>query len=973
MVPKSLATKSVIRYALLLLIVAFGTFAGSARAGGRTPLDHMSLQGQSIEEVLSDGQFVYGPNALDFDMEAFLRSHDSPLIKHVQALQDWSMYASINPRVVLTLIEIRSGLVTGDSPRDLDDPIGYPGLDFSEEIEKLVVELGLDFYAHLYSYGSRSGRNEPSSQGAVALPLSDGSEIQVPSRIPSGTAAVLQRLADLPAQGDVHTLAVDSLAAEFLTTYAALFPEDDPLDSSNSINPSSPPPTTLFQFPFPLGSSWWFSGAHSWNGGGYGPPYSSMDFGTAGNTCESPPTHLWAVAAAWGVGYHPYGYSCWYRISHGNGWETSYYHLLRVRGDGGAARNDPIGTIGCETCAGGFATGPHVHFSLLYNGAYYDLQGTRLSGWRIDVGSGSYYDGYIERDGVRLYPYNTVFNDGIVGETICPRTGSIILYLNQGYDCGELGQGEGYFIPDASGWQNLPADFNDQASSINIPGGWSVRLYEHPFREGDSICISADVESFDGAFFEAGSVPLDDAISSLEVFENTECIQGNPDVVAIYEKPGQWGAQSAWQGEGLFNLPAYLDDMTSSIWIEDGRSAIVYSDVNGDGQTVCFDSSDGDFADNQFEDGQGVDGAVSSIAVIDLAVCPSKPGAPLLVLPEDGSGTVNSGSVTLSWVGDTGILDHYAEVQRVSGGGLNSGWISETSWDVGILEGGDYEWRVKSRDQYRQEGGWSAVWRFSIRRPLAVPADFDGDGSTDISIYRPSNGRWYIREGGSFTWGKNEDIPVPGDYDGDGSSEAAVYRPGNGRWYIMGIPSFPWGAPDDIPVPCDYDGDGDVDPTVFRPSEGRWYIFGRPSFAWGVDGDIPVPGDYDGDGVCEPAVFRSSNGRWYIQDTSDPYWGRVEDIPVPADYDGDGTTELAVYRPSNGRWYVYGDASISWGESSDIPVPGDYDGDGAHEVAVYRPAGGRWYVRGYPSLSWGLNGDFPLPVRDTNADGDPFN
>jgi hypothetical protein len=204
-----------------------------------------------------------------------------------------------------------------------------------------------------------------------------------------------------------------SATGGFVDIYQRLFPDDDPLDPSNQIAAPTAPPADLLQFPFPVGATWWFNGVHNWNGGSYGRPYSSMDFGTAALNCSYPPSDDWTVAAAGGTGYHPSGYSCWYRIDHGNGWMTSYYHLLNPQPDGSVERNEAVGTIACEICAGGFATSPHVHFSLLYNGAYVELDGTQLSGWTIHEGDGGYSTGYIERDGVVKTPYNYVTNDGI--------------------------------------------------------------------------------------------------------------------------------------------------------------------------------------------------------------------------------------------------------------------------------------------------------------------------------------------------------------------------------------------------------------------------------------------------------------------------------------------------------------------------------------------------------------------------------
>jgi len=47
--------------------------------------------------------------------------------------------------------------------------------------------------------------------------------------------------------------------------------------------------------------------------------------------------------------------------------------------------------------------------------------------------------------------------------------------------------------------------------------------------------------------------------------------------------------------------------------------------------------------------------------------------------------------------------------------------------------------------------------------------DYDGDGTSEIAIFRQSAGLWAVRELGRTYFGGRQDIPVPGDYDGDGN------------------------------------------------------------------------------------------------------------------------------------------------------------------------------------------------------------
>ena len=152
-----------------------------------------------------------------------------------------------------------------------------------------------------------------------------------------------------------------------------------------------------------------------------------------------------------------------------------------------------------------------------------------------------------------------------------------------------------------------------------------------------------------------------------------------------------------------------------------------------------------------------------------------------------------------------------------------------------------------------------------------------------------------------FLFQRTNRATAPADFDGNGTTDISVFRPAAGAWLIRNQPTVFLGAEGDIPVPCDYDGNGTANAAVFRPAVGGWYVDGRPTVFFGTTGDIPVPGDYDGDGDCDIAIFRPSVGGWYIDGQATVFLGLAGDIPVPGDYDGNGTTDVAVYRPVGRR------------------------------------------------------------------------
>ena len=298
-------------------------------------------------------------------------------------------------------------------------------------------------------------------------------------------------------------------------------------------------------------------------------------------------------------------------------------------------------------------------------------------------------------------------------------------------------------------------------------------------------------------------------------------------------------------------------------------------------------------------------------------------------------------------------------------------------------------WTLRIRDGGGGDTGFVTAASLSIETFQSRGGfDFDGDDKTDIGIFRPGPGEWWINRsafGSAYAvqFGAGSDKLAPADFTGDGRTDIAVWRPATGEWFVLrsenfSYYAFPFGSNGDIPAPADYDDDGHADPAVFRPSTATWFLqqssCGFATRQFGAAGDVPVVGDYDLDGRADIAIFRPSVGEWWINRSSAGVlavqFGAPGDKPVPGDYSGDGKTDAAVWRPSNGTWYMLRAENMTFyavpfGMSGDIPAPGDYDGDYKIDQTVFRPSTATWYsnrsTAGVLIQQFGAATDRPIP------------
>lgn len=335
--------------------------------------------------LINRERFFYEPNFYAAQVQAYLDTQPGPLRglrapigdreqSLAEIVSSAATYISVNPKVILTLIEQQSGALTNPAPSEdqLKWLLAYRG----ENERRAGWVAQLDWLRRELHRAQSDFPNNPQ------LTYADASRSPLPPGLGVADYAIARVLAQTTSAADLPNK-LDRGNSSFVATYTRLFgdPREAPVDLPAPAVPFLSLPmdkphqiTSFFDHDSPFlqqnGSIVTYRGERSID------PRMSYDGHDGWDIAMLPPEPVLAAADGTVVFAGNAADGCNTRavvIDHGNGYRTLYWHLGKVTAQPGPIkRGDKVGVAGASGCG----TGPHLHFSVQYLG-----RGTDAYGW----------------------------------------------------------------------------------------------------------------------------------------------------------------------------------------------------------------------------------------------------------------------------------------------------------------------------------------------------------------------------------------------------------------------------------------------------------------------------------------------------------------------------------------------------------------------------------------------------------------
>ncbi len=361
-------------------------------------------------KIIPDSELVYGPASIEFDIASFIDSQGGYLASYTQdvngeyltgtqIVERISQNYSVNPRLLIALLEYRSQWVTNPTPSNIDFPLGF----YEDYYAGLSRQLA--WAANNLNRGYYSWRVNALS----TLPLSDGTYVPMDPTINAGTAGLQYFLAQFNSRS---LWDLDVSAFGFSLTYNLLFGNPFAYEIASLLPPNLTQPP--MQLPIEHGTSWSFTGGPH-GGWDSGSAWAALDFAPPGEGggCEIAPE--WDVAVADGLIVRAEDGAVIQDLDNDGyeqtGWTVLYMHVAsegRVQPGMYVYAGQQIGHPSCE---GGVSNATHLHLARRYNGEWIPADGNIpfvLDGW-VSSGNGVEYDGKLTKGAAVIEAWEGVF------------------------------------------------------------------------------------------------------------------------------------------------------------------------------------------------------------------------------------------------------------------------------------------------------------------------------------------------------------------------------------------------------------------------------------------------------------------------------------------------------------------------------------------------------------------------------------